>query len=207
MLTIIITLTNEPLFCCAITTCFSVFYAAFASSLKHARRLGGITGFVHGTGSISDPTAQGTMRLFESVIAAMKPQEKVDLALFNAPARQRVATDVGCTTSQVDDCIARFLWMRSMTAKLAELKKQGKPMPSSMTDVEAMLGSWRQYKTEMGTSGSALAGGEGGLAHNIVPMGTQNSKGQACPMAGIQVSRNTKCPLTRKAFKNCCGKK
>ena len=45
----------------------------------------------------------------------MRPEEKRDLALFDGAARKRVAADVGCTTGQVDDCIARFLWTRQMT--------------------------------------------------------------------------------------------
>jgi signal recognition particle GTPase len=45
----------------------------------------------------------------------MTPAEKKDLALFDAPARRRVAADVGATTNQVDDCIARYLWTRQLT--------------------------------------------------------------------------------------------
>lgn len=56
------------------------------------------------------------MRMFEQVIDAMTPDEKKDLALFDAPARARVAQQVGATTSQVDDCIARYLWTRQLTA-------------------------------------------------------------------------------------------
>lgn len=58
-----------------------------------------------------------------------------------------------------------------------------------------MLGSWRQYKTE------ADGGAEGG-----VPLDHVSARGQRCGLAGQPVSRNTKCPLTRKAFKACCGK-
>lgn len=89
--------------------------AAFANSLKQARRLGGLTGFVHGTGAIKDGAAQGTLRLFEQVIDAMTAAEKKDLALFDAPARHRVAAEIGASTNQVDDCIARYLWTRQLT--------------------------------------------------------------------------------------------
>ena len=33
-----------------------------------ARRLGGLSGFVHGTAAIQDGAAQGTLRLFENII-------------------------------------------------------------------------------------------------------------------------------------------
>lgn len=42
--------------------------AAFGTSLKRARQLGGLTGFVHGTPAINDGQAQGTLRLFEQII-------------------------------------------------------------------------------------------------------------------------------------------
>lgn len=167
----------------------------FGTSLKRARQLGGLTGFVHGTPAINDGQAQGTLRLFEQIIDSMRPEEKKDLKLFDAAARQRVAAEVGTTPRQVDDCIARYLWTRQMTLKLAQLKKEGKPMPTSMDEVDRMLGSWRQYKSE--TEG----GSEGG-----VPWDHIGFKGQRCGLAGQPVARNTKCPLTRKAFKACCGK-
>lgn len=40
----------------------------FGTQLKRARQLGGLTGFVHGTGAVRDGAAQGTMRLFEQVV-------------------------------------------------------------------------------------------------------------------------------------------
>ena len=42
--------------------------AVFATSMKRARQMGSFTGFVHGTTSINDPAAKGTLRLFEQVI-------------------------------------------------------------------------------------------------------------------------------------------
>ena len=41
---------------------------SFGKQLKQARLLGGLSGFVHGTGAIRDGSAQGTLRLFEQVI-------------------------------------------------------------------------------------------------------------------------------------------
>ena len=37
---------------------------------------------------------------------------------------------------QVDDCIAKYLWMQTMVQKMAERKKQGLPMPASISEVE-----------------------------------------------------------------------
>ena len=41
---------------------------------------------------------------------------------------------------QVDDCIAKYLWMQNMVQKMAERKKQGLPMPTSIAEVEDQLG-------------------------------------------------------------------
>lgn len=42
---------------------------------------------------------------------------------------------------QVDDCIAKYLWMQTMVQKMAERKKQGLPMPTSIAEVEEQLGT------------------------------------------------------------------
>lgn len=42
--------------------------------------------------------------------------------------------------AQVDDCIAKYLWMQTMVQRMAERKKQGLAMPTSMTEVEEQLG-------------------------------------------------------------------
>ena len=42
--------------------------------------------------------------------------------------------------AQVDDCIAKYLWMQTMVQRMAERKKQGLAMPTSMTEVEDQLG-------------------------------------------------------------------
>ena len=41
---------------------------------------------------------------------------------------------------QVDDCIAKYLWMQNMVQKMAERKRQGLAMPTSIAEVEQQLG-------------------------------------------------------------------
>ncbi|EIE25885.1 hypothetical protein COCSUDRAFT_60895 [Coccomyxa subellipsoidea C-169] len=71
----------------------------------------------------------------------MTPEERQDLALFGPAERQRTAEQVGCTVGQVDDCIAKYRWMQHMTARMAQLKKEGKPLPTSIDEVEQKLGA------------------------------------------------------------------
>lgn len=172
-------------------------FDAYAEYLQRARKLGGLTGFSYGTSRAGDPAAQGSLRLYEDIIREMRPEEKSDLSLFNADARYRVAVAVGCSMSQVDDCVAKFLWMKGLTEKLARMKREGKPLPTSPEQVEGELGSWRQFKKERGALGEGP----------IVPYDQRGPNGRPCPLAGTEAGRNTKCSLTRKAFKSCCGKR
>ena len=43
---------------------------------------------------------------------------------------------------QVDDCIAKYEWMKQMTGRMAALKRQGKPMPKSVEELENTVGQW-----------------------------------------------------------------
>lgn len=40
----------------------------FGDQMKMARKIGGLSGFVHGTSAIQDGAAQGTLRLFSQVV-------------------------------------------------------------------------------------------------------------------------------------------
>ena len=42
---------------------------------------------------------------------------------------------------QVDDCVAKYLWMRQMLAGVAQSKSEGKPLPKSIEDMEQSLGA------------------------------------------------------------------
>ena len=46
----------------------------------------------------------------------------------------------GIMNAQVDDCIGKFLYMRSATAKVKQLKDEGKPMPKDYQQLEQQLG-------------------------------------------------------------------
>jgi hypothetical protein len=67
--------------------------------------------------------------------------------------------------------LLHILWLTCLTAvhegysslpdascrRLAALKKEGGQLPSSMEELEAQLGSWRQYKSEHENAGEELA--------------------------------------------------
>lgn len=47
------------------------------------------------------------------------------------------------TPAQVDDCIARYLWMRHMLATMAARKRDGLPLPGNTAEAAQMLGERR----------------------------------------------------------------
>ncbi|KAH7617739.1 hypothetical protein Ndes2526B_g07604 [Nannochloris sp. 'desiccata'] len=193
----------------------------FREGLKQARRMGALTGFASGTSSASDPAAQGTLRLFENIITAMTPEEKTEAATqFSSSSRERIAAEVGCSVMQVDDCVARYRWMRSMTVRMAQLKKDGKEMPKSIDELEAMLGTWKQHKqlrtttsapVSPGLKASSTIGSSSGGIEVPIDAVSRLIKGEAsnqlCGLAGQNVGKNTKCPLTKKSYKACCGRR
>ena len=134
----------------------------------------------------------------------MTPEEKANLDRFDSTARQRVASMVGCTLAQVDDCIARYLWVKNMGEKMAQLKREGKPLPTSIEEMERTVGNWRSFKSAGGGETSGVA--TSGATHPIPAHATSPKDGRPCGLAGYEVSRNTRCPLTKKSYKNCCGK-
>jgi len=195
----------------------------FGEGLKQARRMGALTGFASGTSSASDPAAQGTLRLFENIISAMTPTEKIHAATqFSSSSRERIAAELGCSAMQVDDCVARYRWMRNMTIRMAQLKKEGKEMPKSIDELEAMLGTWKQHKQLKTTTSAPVSpgfgGGTSGLSGNSTSGGIEvpidavsrlikgEARNQRCGLAGRNVGKNTKCPLTKKSYKACCGR-
>ncbi|DBA93936.1 TPA: hypothetical protein ACH3X3_013974 [Trebouxia sp. C0006] len=164
--------------------------------------MGSVADMIPGVGRAS---ATESLHLYESIIKAMQPQEKQDLATFDAKARHRVATQVNCNFSQVDDCIAKFLYMKSMVGKVKQLKDEGKPMPKDYQQLEKDFGSWQSFKSPLSENVSetkaALPGSK------TVPSDAKSPQGYPCPWAGQSVGRSTKCPATRKSFKACCGKR
>ncbi|KAK9808757.1 hypothetical protein WJX72_003095 [[Myrmecia] bisecta] len=149
----------------------------FAKTLKQARQLGSLTGFVSGSSQINDPMAKGNLRMYESIVGAMTTEEKHDLRTFGPASKQRVAAAAGCTVAQVDDCLAKYQWMKTMTSRVAKLKKEGKPIPKTVEEVEQQLGNWRSFKQEsLAAKGPAAqaapsASGAGGVAVPLNAMG------------------------------------
>ena len=49
----------------------------------------------------------------------------------------------------MDDCIAKYMWVKQMSSRMAELKRAGKPLPKTVGEVEQMLGNCFQDIAQM----------------------------------------------------------
>ena len=175
---------------------------SYLKQLKMARRLGSMTGSAFGTSNASDFGSQGFLLLSEKVIERMTPEERANVSTFTVERRRVVAQDVDCSMEQIEDCIARYMWTKHMMKTLAEHRKRGHDMPSTMDELEKITGTWRQFRSQSG--GQQIVQSSGFIA---LPMDAVSLKdGKPCGLAGMSVGRSTKCPRFRKSYKACCGR-
>jgi len=90
--------------------------------------------------------------------------------------KAEVAAKCGCTLNDVENVLAKYEWAKEANCRVMKLKEEGKPLPKSLNEVEALMGrSW-----------SAAA------SVNLSKDGN--------------ISRNAPCPCgSKKKYKRCCG--
>eukprot|EP00803_Ostreobium_quekettii_P001863 evm.model.scf_333.1 EVM.evm.TU.scf_333.1 scf_333:20930-23221(+) len=152
--------------------------------------------------SVDSRLSEARHRMFEKVISHMTTQEKTDpLNRFPNASRDRVARSVGCSRYEVEDCINSFLQLKILAGKVAELKAQGKPIPTSPADLQGAVGEeWDKMMRDRMHESKVQA-----TPAIQVDDGMHGPGMQPCPFANQRVNRNTICPLTKKKFKRCCG--
>lgn len=186
--------------------------ASYLQQLKMARRLGSMTGNAFGTSNASDPGTQGFLLMSEKVIERMTEEERNDPSddtCFPITRKQEIAQDIGCSVEQVDDCIARYMWTKHMMSTLADYRKKGNAMPTTMEELERVTGRWTDFKqqhTKGVGSRSSLGSSSSSLNSICISADARSPKGGPCGLAGMTVGRSTKCPRMRKSYKACCGR-
>lgn len=166
-------------------------FEEFITSLSRARKLGGLAGSAFGTTAVDSAGARGALKRLEDVAAAIPPHLKtgadvLDPRLFGPEERRRAAEAAGVPVAAVDDLLRKFEVTREMAAEVARRHRAGEKLPQSIEELEAAVGSnWTKKKSVTSSSSSIDS---------------------SCPLAGSLPGRNTKCPKTKKAYKNCCGR-
>ena len=171
-------------------------FADFVSSLSRARRLGGLTGSAFGTTAVDSAGARGALKKLEDIAAVIPAEVQariLDPAVFGPAERQAAADAARVPVAAVDDLLRKYRMTRDMASEVARRHKAGEKLPTSVEELEASVGA--QWSTRKGGGGGAgdEAGGGG--------------ESSSCPLSRSAPGRNTKCPRTGRAWKNCCGKK
>ncbi|CAM6036584.1 unnamed protein product [Sphagnum compactum] len=146
----------------------------FADELKKARQFGSLTTFGRGLPRGGEMSAVKSLERQEGILRALARRDPVRVA---GQHKAEVAAECGCTVRDVEDVVAKYEWAKEANRRVMKLKEEGKPLPKSLDEVEAMMGGrW-----------SAAA------SVNLAKTG--------------QLSRNAACPCgSGKKYKRCCGK-
>jgi len=177
----------------------------YLDQITAARKLGSISGSAFGA-KASDAGTQGFLRNTELVIGAMTPEEREKESLTPGQVAA-LARKLDLSAEQVDAVLGRYTYTKHTMAVLARRKREGKPMPQTLEEVEQLTGDWRSsVASSPAASASAAGGGPNGAM--VVPADAVHKiKGGPCGLAGMRVGRSTKCPRFRKSYKACCGRR
>jgi signal recognition particle GTPase len=73
----------------------------------------------------------------------MTAEEKaVPTAQLSAAQRSRIAQAAGCSVGEVGEALGKFEFTKAATARMAQLRAEGKPMPTSWEDLEVCILRW-----------------------------------------------------------------
>ena len=172
----------------------------YRRQITAARKLGSISGSAFGA-KASDAGTQGFLRNSERVVGALTDAEKASESVSSSRA-VALARELDLSVEQVDAVMGRFKYTKHMMSVLAQRKRQGMEMPTTIEEVEQLTGNWRSFIAGNASGGAGSSGG--GIA---VPAAAEHAKGGPCGLAGMTVGRSTKCPRTRKSYKACCGRR
>lgn len=174
----------------------------FITSLSRARKFGGLAGSAFGTTALSadNAAARGAMKRLEDIAAAIPDRFKqgadvLDPALFGPEERRTAAASAGVPVAAVDDLLHKYRMTREMAAEVARRHRSGERLPQSIEELEAAVGgvTWTKRTKSSGSNSTTESS-------------CSSSSSSSCPLAGSLPGRNTKCPRTKKAYKNCCGR-
>ncbi|KAJ6434305.1 hypothetical protein OIU85_004940 [Salix viminalis] len=147
---------------------------SFADGLKNARRVGSLKQFV--VGRSSEATFASSFEKQEAIIRYLGALDPTGENLLTSQ-KQEAAKHCNCTIADVENVLSKFLWAREAETKMQKLRKEGKPLPKTMTEVQKLMGS---TPLDLARSNLAKSG---------------------------QISKNALCPCgSKKKYKRCCGK-
>ncbi|KAL6970681.1 hypothetical protein U1Q18_030374 [Sarracenia purpurea var. burkii] len=146
----------------------------YAEEMKNARKLGTLKKYI--VGRSSEATFASAFEKQEAIIRYLGGFDPTGENLQSSQ-KQEAAKHCSCTIADVENALSKFTWAKDAYKKIEQLKKEGKPVPKSLAEVQKLMGS-----TPLDVARSNLA-------------------------KSGQISRNAPCPCgSKKLYKRCCGK-
>ncbi|WOH03810.1 hypothetical protein DCAR_0623210 [Daucus carota subsp. sativus] len=146
----------------------------FADELRNARRLGTFKKYM--VGRSSEATYADAFEKQEAIIRFLGVCDPTGENLLKSQ-KQAAAKHCNCTIADVENALSKFTWAKEAQKKIEKLKAEGKPLPTSMAEVQKLMGS---TPLDLAQSNLAKSGA---------------------------ISRNALCPCgSKKRYKRCCGK-
>ncbi|XP_074579306.1 uncharacterized protein LOC141835826 [Curcuma longa] len=145
----------------------------FADQMDRARTLGSLRNFE--AGRCSEATISGAFEKHSAILRYLGAIDPSGKNLQNSH-KQDAAKHCNATIADVEHVLAKYSWANEAQKKIEKLKEEGKPMPTSFSEVQKLMGS---SPLDLGRSNLAKSG---------------------------QISRNAPCPCgSGKRYKRCCG--
>uniref|UniRef100_A0ACD6AEP4 Uncharacterized protein n=1 Tax=Avena sativa TaxID=4498 RepID=A0ACD6AEP4_AVESA len=145
----------------------------FADSMDMARKVGTFKNFVSGRASEATVTAA-----FEKHSAILRYLATIDLSGEKLKSSDKISAtkNCNCTMADVEHILAKYTWAKEAQMKIEKLKAEGKPLPTSFSEVQNLMGN---TPLDIARSNLAKSG---------------------------HISRSALCPCgSKKKYKRCCG--
>ncbi|GMN25311.1 hypothetical protein TIFTF001_000877 [Ficus carica] len=110
----------------------------FADELKKAKRMGTFKQYV--VGRSSEATFADAFEKQEAIIRYLGGFDATGENL-QTNHKQEAAKQCNCSIADVENALAKFTWAKEAQMKIENLKKEGKPMPKSLAEVQRLMDS------------------------------------------------------------------
>ncbi|WOK94129.1 hypothetical protein Cni_G02831 [Canna indica] len=145
----------------------------FADQMEKARTLGSFRKFQ--VGRCSEATISDAFKKHSAILRYLGAIDPYGENLKNSH-KQDATKHCKCTIADVEHILAKYAWSIEAQKKIEKLKEEGKPLPTSFSEVQKLMGS---TPLDLARSNMAKNG---------------------------QISRNALCPCkSGKKYKRCCG--
>jgi len=118
----------------------------FRIQLRESGKMSGYLKYIPGMKKLTEQAGQSLdmneMGMGVKIIEAMTSEEKKNPETLLSKAfkqKQRICKEANCTPQDINRLLERYLVTKSMYSKLFQLRKEGKPIPSSIEEIKQLI--------------------------------------------------------------------